>query len=172
MFYADISPLNKAAARHMLLREIEDSPEGRFTRRRSQFGSRYLYDRDGIDFKGRALTSMRELDAYGLFHLTRLDGPNPRAEANVSLSGVGRRTLAHWDGVVDLPYSITVNGQRIDFTIDLTGRVRAPGLAPFDVRSPAEARDTIRAAFDKAHRQDDEYDDRSARPLRSEEWTG
>lgn len=152
MFYAEISTLEKTTARHRIIREIEDSPPGTFTRRRRITSARlrlhqFVYARNGVDIAGATLAKMRELDGYGLFHFTRAAPPNQRTEANLSLSGIGRRTLAHWDGVVDLPYSAIVNGKKIEFTIDLTGRVRAPEMEPFDVESPEQARRAITDAF-------------------------
>lgn len=175
MFYPDISALEKTAARLKILREIEDSPEGTFARwrriprSRSRTTQQYRYTRNGHDIADHALTRMRELDSYGLFLASKPATPTRYRDAELSLSGIGRRTLAHWEGVTDLPYTITVDGAEVAFTIDLTGRVRAPGIAPFDVRSPDEARNVIEHVLAQAHVQDDVYNDHSGTPTRTDQ---
>lgn len=174
MFYADISALEKTAARLKILREIENSPQGTFARwrriprSRARTAQQYRYTRNGHDIADHALTRMRELDSYGLFLATKPDAPTRYRDVELSLSGLGRRTLAHWEGVTDLPYTITVDGAEVAFTIDMTGRVRAPGIAPFDVQSPDEARNAIEHALAREHVQDDVYADHSTVPTRAE----
>ena len=150
MFYAEISTLPKTAQRLRILKEIGTSPEGTFTRNR-RFTSRrqrtteYRYSRHGHDITAHALVGIRELDEYQLLHVQNPANPSMYAQWDLILSPLGRRTLLHWEGVTDLPYSITVDGVLVDFTIDLTGRVRAPDIEPFDVHSSAQARDIIRS---------------------------
>ena len=176
MFYADISALEKTPARLKILREIEESPQGTFARWRRIPRSRarrteqqYRYTRNGHDISDHALTRMRELDSYGLLLASKPAAPTRYRDAELSLSGLGRRTLAHWEGVTDLPYTLTVDGAEVAFTIDMTGRVRAPGLTPFDVQSPDEARNVIEHALAQAHVQDDVYDDHSGTSTRTEQ---